>query len=85
MPASEKKGRLGSALFHCPLPRLIMLPSHFFANLARMKLIYRWPLMRNIQSENIAEHSLQVAMVAHALGLIKIAFLAARWMRIAPP
>lgn len=47
-----------------------MLPSHFFANLARMKLIYRWPLMRNIQPENIAEHSLQVAMVAHALGLI---------------
>ena len=48
-----------------------MLPSHFFANLARMKLIYRWPLMRNIQPENIAEHSLQVAMVAHALGIIK--------------
>ena len=47
-----------------------MLPSHFFANLARMRLIYRWPLMRNIQPENIAEHSLQVAMVAHALGLI---------------
>ena len=47
-----------------------MLPSHFFANLARMKLIYRWPLMRNIQPENIAEHSLQVAMVAHALGVI---------------
>jgi len=48
-----------------------MLPSHFFANLARMKLIYRWPLMRNIQPENIAEHSLQVAMVTHALGIIK--------------
>ena len=48
-----------------------MLPSHFFANLARMRLIYRWPLMRNIQPENIAEHSLQVAMVAHALGVIK--------------
>lgn len=47
-----------------------MIPSHFFANLARMKLIYRWPLMRNIQSENIAEHSLQVAMVAHALAVI---------------
>lgn len=27
--------------------------------------------MRNIQPENIAEHSLQVAMVAHALGLIQ--------------
>lgn len=45
-----------------------MLPSHFFANLTRMKLIYRLPLMRNIQPENIAEHSLQVA---HALGIIK--------------
>lgn len=45
--------------------------SHFFAQLARMKLIYRWPLMRNIQPENISEHSLQVAMVAHALALIE--------------
>ena len=44
--------------------------SHFFAQLSRMKLIYRWPLMRNIQKENISEHSLQVAMVAHALTLI---------------
>ncbi|ACQ94283.1 metal dependent phosphohydrolase [Tolumonas auensis DSM 9187] len=44
--------------------------SHFFAQLSRMKLIYRWPLMRNIQKENISEHSLQVAMVAHALALI---------------
>ncbi|QUM77541.1 5'-deoxynucleotidase [Moritella sp. 24] len=44
--------------------------SHFFAHLARMKLIYRWPLMRNVTHENIAEHSLQVAMVAHALALI---------------
>ena len=48
-----------------------MLPSHFFANLARMRLIYRWPLMRNVQKENISEHSLQVAMVAHALALIE--------------
>ena len=46
-------------------------PSHFFAQLARMKLIYRWPLMRNVQKENISEHSLQVAMVAHALALIE--------------
>lgn len=47
-----------------------ILSSHFFAQLSRMKLIYRWPLMRNIQKENISEHSLQVAMVAHALALI---------------
>lgn len=45
--------------------------SHFFAHLARMKLIYRWPLMRNITQENISEHSLQVAFVSHALALIE--------------
>ncbi|GLS84451.1 5'-deoxynucleotidase [Paraferrimonas haliotis] len=44
--------------------------SHFFAHLARMKLIMRWPLMHNHKPENVQEHSLQVAMVAHALGLI---------------
>ena len=48
--------------------------SHFFAHLARMKLIQRWPLMHNVRSENVQEHSLQVAMVAHALALIKNRF-----------
>lgn len=41
----------------------------FFAYLSRMKLIKRWSLMRNIQEENIAEHSHQVAVIAHALTL----------------
>ncbi|GGD53182.1 5'-deoxynucleotidase [Lacimicrobium alkaliphilum] len=45
--------------------------SHFFAHLSRMKLINRWPLMRNVSTENVQEHSLQVAMVAHALALIR--------------
>jgi 5'-deoxynucleotidase len=36
-----------------------------------MKLINRWPLMRNIRTENVQEHSLQVAMVAHSLALIR--------------
>ncbi|MBX2994734.1 MAG: 5'-deoxynucleotidase [Bdellovibrionaceae bacterium] len=44
---------------------------HFFAYLARMKLIDRWSLMRCTQRENVQEHSLQVAMVAHALALVK--------------
>ncbi|MFH7585917.1 5'-deoxynucleotidase [Oceanimonas smirnovii] len=48
-----------------------MKRSHFFAQMARMKLIQRWPLMRNTVPENVAEHSLQVAMVAHALVMIK--------------
>ena len=42
----------------------------FFAYLARLKLISRWSLMRNTQPENDAEHSLQVAMIAHAIAVI---------------
>lgn len=45
--------------------------SHFFAYVSRMKYIQRWGLMRNTQPENIQEHSLQVAMVAHMLAVIK--------------
>lgn len=45
-------------------------PSHFFAYLARMKYIARWGVMRNTRTENIQEHSLQAAMIAHALALI---------------
>lgn len=45
--------------------------SHFFAYLSRLKLINRWPLMRNVRTENVSEHSLQVAFVAHALAVIK--------------
>ena len=42
----------------------------FFAYLSRLKLITRWSLMRNTQPENDAEHSLQVAMIAHAIAVI---------------
>ena len=42
----------------------------FFARLARMKYIERWALMRNSVRENISEHSLEVAIIAHALALI---------------
>ena len=45
--------------------------SHFYAYMGRMKLIRRWSLMRNFQPENDAEHSLQVAMIAHALGVLR--------------
>lgn len=45
--------------------------SHFFAYLAKMKFIRRWGLMRNTWHENLQEHSLQVAMVAHALAVIR--------------
>lgn len=43
---------------------------NFFAYISRMKHIKRWGLMRNTEEENIKEHSLDVAVVAHALALI---------------
>ncbi len=45
--------------------------SHFFAHLSRLKLINRWSLVRNLRTENVSEHSLQVAFIAHALAVIK--------------
>ncbi len=43
----------------------------FYALLGRMRYITRWGLMRNSFSENIQEHSHQVAVLAHALALIR--------------
>ena len=45
--------------------------NHFFAYMARMKYIKRWSLMKNSGTENIQEHSLQTAMIAHCLAVIK--------------
>lgn len=46
----------------------------FFAFIGRMKYIKRWSLMRSVREENIMEHSQQVAVIAHALALIKNKF-----------
>lgn len=43
----------------------------FFAFINRMKYIKRWSLMRSIREENIMEHSQQVAVISHALALIR--------------
>ncbi|MDR2513865.1 MAG: 5'-deoxynucleotidase [Christensenellaceae bacterium] len=48
-----------------------MAKHHFFAYLFRMKHLRRWPLMRSSVKEDVAQHSHQVAMVAHALALYK--------------
>ena len=47
-----------------------MSNSHFFALVSRMKYINRWALMRNTESENLYEHSFEVAVIAHALCVI---------------
>lgn len=43
----------------------------FYAYLDRMKYIRRWQLMRSQRDENIMEHSQSVAMLAHALAVIR--------------
>ena len=46
------------------------MQSHYYAMLSRMKNINRWGLMRNTRNENLSEHSLEVAYIAHCLALI---------------
>ena len=47
-----------------------MMNSHFYAMLFRRKYIDRWALMRNTRKENLAEHSLETAFIAHAIAVI---------------
>ena len=47
------------------------MDGHFYALLARMRYIQRWALMRNTEPENIQEHSHMVAVLAHALAVIR--------------
>ncbi len=42
----------------------------FFAMLDRMQYIARWALMRNSRTENIKEHSFDVAVIAHCLTVL---------------
>ena len=43
----------------------------FFAIISRMKYINRWGLMRNTITENISEHSLETAFIAHLMALYR--------------
>lgn len=47
-------------------------PDHspFYAHLARLRHIKRWGLMRNAEAEDVAQHSWEVAVLAHALAVI---------------
>jgi len=46
----------------------------FFALLFRLKYINRWGLMRSFRTENVSEHSLEVAIIAHALAEIGVIY-----------
>lgn len=45
--------------------------SSFFSMVLRMRYIYRWGLMRNTWNESLSEHSLDVAIIAHALCILR--------------
>ena len=45
--------------------------SAFLAWILRMPLIKRWALMHSVKDENVAEHSHQVAVIAHLLAVIR--------------
>jgi 5'-deoxynucleotidase len=47
------------------------MSSHFFAKLFRMRNIRRWGLMRSVQPENLAEHSMITALLAQSLATIR--------------
>ena len=47
------------------------MSSGFFAMLSRMKYISRWALMRNTEKETLSEHSLETAVIAHALAVLR--------------
>ncbi len=47
------------------------MKNNFFAMLSRMKNINRWGLMRNVRQENLSEHSLETAFIAHALAVLR--------------
>ncbi|MBQ7123210.1 MAG: 5'-deoxynucleotidase [Oscillospiraceae bacterium] len=48
-----------------------MSESRFYAYISRMKHIFRWSLMKNSRQESLSEHSLDTAVVAHCLGLLR--------------
>ena len=48
-----------------------MQQSRFYAYLSRMKHIFRWSLMKNSQQESLSVHTLDTAVIAHCLGLLR--------------
>lgn len=47
------------------------MKNNFFAVISRMKYINRWALMRNTIQENLSEHSLETAYIAHVLAVMR--------------
>lgn len=55
------------------------MENQFYAMMSRMRYIERWALMRNSGKENVSEHSMEVAMLSHALAVISNVRLGNHW------
>ena len=45
--------------------------SHFYAYISKLRWLQRWGMKRNVITENVMEHSWEVATIAHVLALAK--------------
>ena len=45
--------------------------SHFYAYISKIRWLQRWGMKRNVYTENVMEHSWEVASITHALCLIR--------------
>jgi len=52
----------------------LLTKSHFYAYISKIRWLQRWGLKRNTVSENVMEHSWEVATISHALALIRNRF-----------
>lgn len=49
----------------------IIEKSHFYAYISKIRWLQRWGMKRNVITENVMEHSWEVASITHALALIR--------------
>jgi 5'-deoxynucleotidase len=49
----------------------MIMKSHFYAYISKIRWLQRWGLKRNTVSENVMEHSWEVSVIAHALAVIR--------------
>lgn len=62
---------VGKNGFCCMERKKILMESRFYAYISRMKHIFRWSLMKNSQQESLSVHTLDTAVIAHCLGLLR--------------
>ena len=51
--------------------RPLTVKSHFYAYISKLRWLQRWGMKRNVISENVMEHSWEVATIAHVLALVR--------------